>query len=439
MKLQNHNCAAKSLVVATSLATAGIAHADNYDNVWIECSYITQCSMSSANSTVGSISQSSAGYGALNDWRIGNGQADSVDCGTQGIGAVGLLYGYSRLTGAGRSNSTLDSEAKTATTAFFTKWITNTANQLPQSGGQIAFPATASYNTSGSYVSKGSASISVTAQLLIAMRKYCQYSPNGDRSSYQSNQYALAHHMADYVNAYLDSWTVDRSYAVAAFTGFSHWASAVGDSSTATYYANQASSVSGLLVKAQDAGSFHNYYDYLDGNGNGVYNNSNVDQTGFSPYEFNARPAGESYAALVAQWWDYGTAFSGLPLTVQSGAYAGGVHQSVPSLATKAYPGDSFQLADAEWKIAHANGNLNNQYAQAWWHYNFALSAIGSTTGSGCWVDNTSVDGFTGGFIDWVDSSGNRPASWQRFIDTSGYMIVATEELAFSNQVDWSQ
>jgi hypothetical protein len=437
--LGSNHFATKLLIATALFSAAGRTLADSYDNDWIECSYITQCSMSAANPTVGGISQSSPGYGALNDWRIGNGEADSVDCGTQGIGSVGLLYGYSRLTGAGRSNSTLDTEAKTATSAFFNHWITNTANQLPQSGGQIGFPATASYNTSGAYTAEGSASVPVTAQLLIAMRKYCQYSPNGDRSTYQSNEYTLAHHMADYINAYLSTWTIDRSYAVAAFTGFSHWASAVGDTATASYYSNQASVVSSWLVSAQDTGSFHNYFDYLNGSGAGVYNNGNVDQTGFSPYEFNARPAGESFAASVAQWWDYGTAFNGLNLTVQSGAYAGGVHQSVPSLAANAYPGDSFQLADAEWKIAHANGNLNNQYAQAWWHYNFALSAIGSSTGSGCWVNNTSVDGFIGGFIDWVSSSGSRPVSWQRFIDTSGYMIVATEELEFSNQVDWSQ
>jgi hypothetical protein len=438
MLIKTHNFVTRAIAFATLVATTSVAFADSYDNVWIECTYITQCSMSAANTTVGSISQSSDGYGALNDWRIGNGMADSVDCGTQGIGAVGLLYGYARLTGAGRSNSTLDTEAKTATLAFFTKWITNSGNHLVQSGGQIGFPATASYNTSGNYVSEGAASVPVTAQLLIAMRKYCQLSPNGDRSSYQSNQYALAHHMADFINAYLSTWTVDRSYAVAAFTGFSHWATAVGDTGTASYYANQASIISGDLASAQDLGSFHNYYDYLNGSGQGVYNNSNVDQTGFAPYEFNARSQGESYAALVAQWWDYGTAFDSDYLTVQSGTYAGGVHQSVPSLATNAYPGDSFQLADAEWKIAHANGNLNNQYAQAWWHYNFALSPIGSSSGSGCWVNNTSVDGFIGGFIDWVNTTGGRPASWQRFIDTSGYMIVATEELEFSNEVDWS-
>jgi hypothetical protein len=240
--------------------------------------------------------------------------------------------------------------------------------------------------------------------------------------------------MANYIVANLGSWTIDRSYAVAAYTGFSHWASAVGDTTT------EASTVSGWLVSAQDQGTWHNYYDYLDGSGNGVYNNSNVDQTGFAPYEFDARSAGESYAVGVAQWWDYSTAFNGDYLTVQSGTYAGGVHQSVPSVATQAYPGDSFQLADAEWKIAHADGNLNNQYAQAWWHYNFALSAVGSSTGSGCWVNNTTTDpsGFEGGFIDWVSSSGTYPAVWQRFIDTSGYMLVATEELAFSNEVDWS-
>ena len=53
-------------------------------------------------------------------------------------------------------------------------------------------------------------------------------------------------------------------------------------------------------------------------------------------------------------------------------------------------------------------------------------------------VTDTSVDGFVGGFVDWVDKSGQRPASWQRFIDTSGYMLVATEEIKFNNEVDWS-
>ena len=144
MLIKTKTLAARTLTLALAAGGAALAHADYYDDVWDECTYITQCSMSGANSTVGAISQSSAGYGALNDWRIGNGEADSVDCGTQAIGAVGLLYGFARLTGAGRSNSTLNSEAKTATTAFFTKWITNTGNQLKQSGGQIGFPATAS-------------------------------------------------------------------------------------------------------------------------------------------------------------------------------------------------------------------------------------------------------------------------------------------------------
>jgi hypothetical protein len=42
-------------------------------------------------------------------------------------------------------------------------------------------------------------------------------------------------------------------------------------------------------------------------------------------------------------------------------------------------------------------------------------------------------------FNDWVDSSNNaRPATWQRFVDTSGYFIIATEELVFSSTVDFA-
>jgi len=428
-------------VVVMSLLMLGSvkgALADNYSNEWDECNYITMCSMSAANPTIGSVSTSSPGYGALNDWRIGDGMADSVDCGTQAIGAVGLLYGYSRLSAAGRSNSALDSQAHTALSAFFWSWVRNGSNQVQGSSVQTGFAATASYNTSGGITAMGGGSVPVTAQILIAMRKYCELSPNSDRATYQSQEYSLAHNMANYINANLSSWTIDRSYSVAAFHCLANWATAVGDTSTATYYNNQATTVSGWLAQAQDTGTWHNYFDYLNGGGGGVYNNSNVDQTGFAPYEFNARSGSEAYAAEVAQWWDFSTAYNGDYLAVQSGRYAGGVHQSVPANATQAYPGDSFQLADAEWKIADADGNANNEYADAWAHYNFALSPIGSSTGSGCWVNNSSVDGFVGGFVDWVNNTnGSYPATWQRFIDTSGYMIVATEELEFSNDVNW--
>ena len=438
MKLNAMSMAPFALAAVLIGGLGRAAHADYYDNEWIECHYITQCSMSSANSTVGAISTASAGFGAINDWRIGNGKADSVDCGTQGIGAVGLLYGYKRLTGAGRSNSDLDPKAKTALSTFFWSWVRNGNNQINQAG-RIGFPTSMSYDNNGNIVSKGGGSASTTAQILISMRKYCLYSPNGDGANYQSQQYGLAHNMANYIVNNLSSWTVDRSYAVAAYRAFSNWAYAVGDSSTGAYFVGQANTVAGWLVSAQDTGTWRNYFDYLDGGNHGVYNNNNVDQTGFAPYEFNARNPGETYAIQEASWWDYSTAFNGDHLTQQTGRYAGGVCQSVPAVFPQVYPGDSLQLADAEWKIAHADGNQNNQYAQAWWHYNFAIGAYGSASGSGCWVNSAATDGYIGGFVDWVNvNTGARPANWQRFVDTSGYLIVATEELAFSNQVDWS-
>ena len=432
-------------LLLTGIATLAIlcgpkaARADYYSDEWDECNYVTMCSMSSANPTIGSISTASPGYGALNDWRIGDGMADSVDCGTQAIGAVGLLYAYHRLSAAGRSNSALDTQAHTALSAFFWSWVRNGSNQINQNG-TIGFPANASYNTSGGVSSMGGGSAAVTGEILIAMWKYCQLSPNGDGATYQSQEYSLAHNMANYMVNNLSSWTVDRSYAAAAYLALSHWATAVGDTSTASWFASEASTVSGWLASAQDTGTWRNYYDYLNGGNQGVYNNNNVDQTGFSPYEFDARNAGETYAIQEAQWWDYSTAFNGDYLTQQSGQYSGGVCQSVPSDYPQVYPGDSFQLADAEWKVANADGNQNNQYSQAWWHYNFALSPVGSSSGSACWVNNSSVDGFVGGFIDWDNvNTGAQPANWQRFVDTSGYMLVATEELAFSNKVDWSQ
>lgn len=449
--MNSHGLCAKILAagaLAAILGAAPAARADSYDNLWMESHYITQCSSTPANPTASAIPSSAPGYGALNDWRIGNGRADAVDPGTSAIGAVGLLYGHRRLTAAGRSNSDLDSKAKTALSGYFWSWARNPQNHVVETSGgvtRVGFmqPPTGqfvNYDAAGNRTNSFSGGAAATAEVLIAMRKYCLYSPNGDRANYQAQVYPLAHQMADYINAHLGSWTVDRSYAVAAFRAFSHWAAAVGDSGTASYYNNQASTVAGWLAAAQDKGAWGNYYAYLDGAGNGVYNGG-IDQTGFSPYEFSARDPGEAYAKKLADWWEHGQAYNGAYLTMQSGPYAGGVHQWTPQSGTdtKVYPGSALQLADAEWKIAHATGNYNNLYGSAWAHYNFALSALGSANGSGCWVNNTSVDGYVGGFVDWVDTaSGVRPAGWQRFVDTSAYMIVATEELVFSSMVDWS-
>lgn len=437
-----------ALVAAQLLFVPSSARADSYDNVWMESSYITQCSFTSANPTVGAVSSASPGYGALNDWRIGNGQADAVDPGTSAIGAIGLLYGYQRLVSAGRSNSDLDSRAKTALSGYFWSWVRNPQNHVVEQDGSVTRVGFmqppggqfVTYDAHGNITRTFPGGAAATAEVLIAMRKYCLYSPNGDRANYQSQEYALAHQMADYINAHLGSWTIDRSYAVAAFRAFSHWASAVGDSATAAYYNDRANAVSGLLAAAQDPGSWGNYYAYLDGGGNGVYNGG-VDQTGFAPYEFSARDPGEAYAKKLADWWNSGQAYNGAYLSVQGGRYAGGVHQWTPQggTDTKVYPGSALQLADAQWKIARATGNYHDLYGAAWSHYNFALSALGASSGSGCWVNNTSVDGVVGGFVDWVDTAtGARPVAWQRFVDTSAYFLVATEELVFSNLVDWS-
>jgi len=402
--------------------------ADGYDDTYIESFYITQCSATSANAGV-NLGSGQPAYGVLNDWRIGNGRADFVQPGEAAMGAMGLLYGYNRLTTAGRSNGNLDWRAKTALSGFFWSWIRNGNNRQGN-----AFTANISYDAAGNVTSKSGADARVTAELLNAMRKYCLLSPNGDRANYQSEEYGLAHAMADFINVSFGSWTIDRSYVVAAFHCFGNWASAVGDSGTASYYHGRANEVSGWIAGAQDKGSWHNYYDYLDGSGRGVYNGG-INQTGFSPYEFNARWAGEDFAKGLTDWWERGTAYNGVALSQQNDPYAGGVHQWTPASGTdlKLYPGSALQLADAEWKVAKATGNYNNLYGAAWKHYNFAKY------GSGCWVNNTSVDGYLGGFIDWVDPVSNyRPANWQRFVDTSAYFLFATEELVFSSEVNFA-
>lgn len=420
-----------------------------YNDLLIESFYITQCSMSEANATVSStLDHYTPGYGAVNEWRIGNGRADSVNPGTSAIGMVGLLYGYNRINGhvtnvPGLDFNDVSQRAKDALRSFFWNWITNPQNQI-KDGNNIGFPDLIRYNADGSLQEKsGTANVGKTAEILIAMNKYRQLSPNNDRNAYQSQMYSVAHYMAQYIASQEteNSWTIDRSYMVAAFHGFGHWATAVGDTATANWSHGEANKISDWLGRAQDTTvckDFGNYYNYLDAGGHGVYSGGNIDQTGFAPYEFNARDPGEPFAIRVAYFWDTCT-YQGIYLTVQDGRYQGGVHLHVPSDPDRVYPGVSFQLADADWKIAGASGR-NEILNWAWRHYYFALSPINSTSGSGCWVNNGSVDGIPGGFRDWVNIKNNTypPNNWERFVDTSAYMIIATEELVFNSAVTWT-
>ena len=293
----------------------------NYDNLLIESFYIAQCSMSEANATVSTtLDHNAPGYGAVNMWRIGNGRADSVDPGTSAIGMIGLLYGYNRINGQVTNVPELDfndvsQKVKVALRSFFWNWITNPENQI-KDGDNIGFPDFIEYKANGTISNTlGSANVGKTAEILIAMNKYRLLSPNNDRETYRDKMYSVAHYMAQYIESQeTNSWTIDRSYMVAAFHAFENWATAVGDTDTANRYHREANKISDLLVQSQDT-ALHNYYNYLDGGGHGVYDGGNVDQTGFAPYEFNARNRGEDFAIQVALFWDTGT-YSGTYLTV---------------------------------------------------------------------------------------------------------------------------
>ncbi|OEU80485.1 MAG: hypothetical protein BA872_02945 [Desulfobacterales bacterium C00003060] len=430
------------MVSATALASPPPPVPFDYSALYNECTYITLASMSKANGI--DISQDKPGYGAVNHWRIGNKRADSVNPGTSAIAMIGLLYGYNRLVLSGESTPELDSRAKTSLRSFFWNWIANTENQIIDGNGYVGFPynnpIAMEYDTNGDIKRKGTtANAGTTSEIMMAMSHYIEHSPNNDGADYQSQMYDLALKMAQYVDHgnNLSSWTSDRSYAVAAFRAFAKWADAMGDVENASYYRNKADVIANWLKLARDSGTtstnWINYFNYLDGNGKGVYDNENADQTGFAPYEFNALDAVDSFAQQVGESWDHGMYKGTMYMTEQSGHYAGGVHQTTEHYS-RVYPGPSFQLADAEWKMGRIE--------EARWHYNAAMTPIGSTTGLGCRVadDEYDADGFVGGFVDWVDvTTGERPTNyWERFVDTSAYMIIATEQLFFNNEVDWS-
>jgi hypothetical protein len=428
------------IVSSTPVANPSILDLVDYSALYNECTYITLASMSEANNII--IPQDKPGYGAVNHWRIGNNRADSVNPGTSAIAMIGLLYGYNRLVSSGESTPELDSRAKITLRSFFWNWVTNTENQIIDGNGYVGFPddnpVAMEYDVSGEITQKSTnANAGVTSEILMAMSHYLLYSPNNDKAEYQSQMYSLALKMAQYIDNgnNLSSWTSDRSYAVSAYRALAKWADAVSDTVNANYYRYKADVIATLLRHAQDHGTtsttWFNYFSYLDGGGHGVYDEGQADQTGFAPYEFSALETWDSFSKQVAASWDFGKYNDTMYMTEQSGPFTGGVHQTT-RFYSRVYPGSSFQLADAEWKICRQD--------EALWHYEAAMTPLGSTIGLGCRVTGNSYDGFVGGFVDWVDiDTGERPTNvWERFVDTSAYMIIATEELFFKNAVDWS-
>jgi hypothetical protein len=456
MRLHKHAALLLTLLTAGALLCRP-AHADKDDDLWIESHYITQCSCSAANDTVGRIDPRLPVFGVLNDWRIGNGHADFVRPGEAAIGAVGLLVGYHQLVTDKRSSPDLDAKARAALSGFFQGWVLNSGNQIDRSDGahpRIGFPVQIAYGESGRVSSKDpDANVGVSAEMLIALWKYVQLSPNGDRDTYRAKQFGLAHKVADYINGKVggdglvhdnfgNAYVLDNSYAVAAFHSFARWAQAEGDAGTAKYFDGQADKVSAALGGLQDPGPWHNYRRFKDAATGRAGYNGVMDQTGFAPYEFDARPLSEGYAKPLARWWDTGRSWHQTP-TQQTGALLGGVHQQdyqndATYRATPdgryLYPGTALQLAAAEWKIAHATGNADNLDARARSHYDFARR-------NKFWNADRHLDSVIGGFNDWVNPAdgSQQPETYKRFVDTSAYFIFASEMLEFSHDVDFAE
>lgn len=457
-----------ALMLAALLVAAGSlqcqpSRADRDNDLGIESRYITQCSCTEANATVKAknISSAQPAYGVFNDWRIGNGQADFVRPGEAAIGSIGLLVGMHQLQTDGHSTADLDAAAHLALSGFFTRWLPNPANQIDKSDAthrRTGFPQQIAYSSGFAVSSKDAdANPGVTAELLIAMAKYVQLSPKGSGGAYRQSEYDLAHRMADYVSSrvgsdhlvhdnYGNAYVADTSYAAAAFHAFAHWATAQADAQTAAYYDGQADAISQALATLQDPGPWHNYKRYKDAADSkptyGLPGQESIDQTGFAPYEFDARPPGEPYGKAAADWWDSGRSWH-QAVTQQSGPYKGGVHQqdyksdaryaATPN-ARYLYAGSALQLAATEWKIARARGNDPALDARARAHYQFART-------HGFWNADKHLDSYAGGFNDWVDptTGAQQPETYKRFVDTSAYFIIATEMLEFSQDVDFSE
>ena len=153
-----------------------------------------------------------------------------------------------------------------------------------------------------------------------------------------------------------------------------------------------------------------------------------IDQICFLPYEVDVLPLGDSVVRKISDWWTTGD--SKIKMTAQTDHpdrwtyYGTHWHHYFAARPENdyLYPGPGLQLAKVEWKQAqqtHDSALLQRAQSRLQWAVSPRYSAL--------WLSGNSATeaGVGGGVQDWRDAKdySHTAAQWERFIDTSGYLI----------------
>jgi len=416
-------------VIATSTMAKAVPGALSAESNYIcDCSYSLYCTNNSG------ISTSSAAYGVLNDVRINNagGGPDYVRPGEASMGAIGLTAAAAHLSGADqtRANNVLG--------AYFRTWVRS--GQAQASSGAIY--QSVSYTSNGAFSSASNPNPAATGQMISAMWKYYKYT-NDSTWLNDAAAFAIVKKAANFLVSNFNStynleysggsyWTVDSAYAVPGLLCAVQWAQATQQpASVYSSWSTTASLLQQGLASMKDP-NWNMFFRFRDGRGNKSYGKPvMIDQTCFSPYETNAlAPRGDAFAGAISDSWTLG--FNGSPLMTPYTSNSGdwryfGTH--LQSGNNNLSPGASLQLAKVEWKYGSATA-VNRASLRYQWVYGTGYSNL--------WYGASGLteSGVRNGIVDWRDMTNynNAAASWQRFIDTSAYMLEVT--LMIDNGVD---
>ncbi len=410
------------------------------DNIRDQCNYIADCSWSRwcTNHVQADKNRKSPAYGVLNDVRINVPEGsyndplnakragpDYVRPGEAAMGIVGLMAGVEALDYGDQSYLPTERVRHLGVISLFFKWAERTQN----SDG--SFPNTVVYDSNGQedQTRRGTESVGVTAQVVIAEYK---------RSEYFKDVQWLRNHwtFAEKAGAWLlsqpsNGQTNDQSYRCAALRCLASWALSVGKPDCYSAAADTASAH--LWEMADAAPDRYAFRRYLDGNGLPTYGGK-ADNTCYAPFETSAlsalmsRPgdiSGTPYASLISDWWTQN-------MTYQSDPSQGTLlmKYDAPNVwNSRLSPGGSLELAKIEWRV----GRRDRARERFYW--------VAVTSG----LLNRNIEaGVEGGIIDWrqdnnqslYTSKGIKTAAklktaakWERFVDTSAYFIEVARML----------
>lgn len=404
------------------------------DSIRRQCDYIADCSWSqwSANHTQADKNKNSPAYGVLNDVRINvdenvpgflpsarRGGADYVRPGEAAMGVVGLMAGVSALDQGNQGYSPEERERYLRVISLFFKWVDRTQNPDGSFSGAITYDI----NGQEDRTQRGTESVDVTAQVVIAEYKYSEYFNN---VNWLRDNWNLAEKAGSWLlDQPQNGQTVDESYRCAALRCLAAWASSLGKPDP---YSQAADAGSARLWEMADAAPGpYAFRRYLDGNGHATYGDK-FDNICYAPFETGAldekmsRPgdiSGTPYGALISDWWTQN-------MTYQSDPSQGTLlmKYNVPNAwNARLSPGGSLELAKVEWRV----GRKDRARARFYW--------VARSSGLTNAVTEARV---AGGILDWRQNSalsaqtpkGSKTAApWERFIDTSAYFIEVARML----------